>query len=149
MGVVIPFERRAPKRASTTHGGTQRAGNLSEQSVLATVSDGGDQAAVLAAAAPLLDHCRDRYGFTVMRDGLPSAPEALADAFITLSRGLALLGAEFGGRSIQTYGVYFGFKELAWFEDGYGGMNALAVPPDVNAADIAQFVGPRLRAARG
>jgi hypothetical protein len=147
MGIVIPFVARSarPGHGQTSNRGT---GTDAERAVMAAVQAGMDSHGVLAAAAPLLERCRDPYGFTVMRKGLPTAPGALADALLTLARGLALLEAEFGTRSFQTYGVYFGHQELAWFEDGYGGGNALAVPVGVEPDELAQFVRPRLKHAR-
>jgi hypothetical protein len=148
LGVVLPFRPRTAQLADRG-GETISADIASEQAVMVAVSTGCDRRGVLDAAAPLLEQCRDRYGFTVMRDGLPRDPDQLADALLTLARGLALLQAEFGDRPFRTYGVYFGHKELAWFEDGYGGANALAVPVDVDASTLARFVKPRLQAARG
>jgi hypothetical protein len=150
MGTVIPFKPRAlapahgvpPHHVPTTTCST-------EQAVLAAVDDGCDRRGVLAAAGPLIEHCRDHFGFTVMGDGLPSEPGELADALITLRRGLAELDAEFGGRPFWTFGVYFGHQRLNWFEDGYGGRNALAVPNDIAPAAFADFVRPRVQALRG
>jgi hypothetical protein len=145
MGNVIPFRLRAAcvaasKPLNAPSGCTTEA----ERAVKAAVDSGGDRRAVMAAATPLTDECRDRYGFTIMLDGMPSSPAALADALITLTRGLALLEAEFG-RPFWTFGVYFGQEKLTWFDDGYGGSTALAVPADFAPA---QFVLPRLQSLR-
>jgi hypothetical protein len=149
MGIVIPFPVRQTRHPHVGQPGTGPSSvTAAEQAVIAAMQAGANRQVVLDAAAPLLDRCRDPFGFTVMRKGLPTAPAELGDALLNLARGLALLEAEFGTRSFQTYGVYFGHKELGWFEDGYGGSNALAVPVDVAPADLAQFVRPRLRHAR-
>ena len=56
-----------------------------------------------------------------------------------------MLDAEMGApRSYPTFGVYFGRRRLAWFEDGYSGTTALAVPDDTMAAELAGFVRPRV-----
>ena len=101
------------------------------------------------AASPLLERCRDRYGFVVMRDGLPREPAILGRALLELSRGLSMLDAEMGApRTYPTFGVYFGRRQLAWFEDGYSGTTGLAVPSETKAADLAAFVRPRIAVAR-
>jgi hypothetical protein len=69
-----------------------------ELAVHAAVQDGCDRTGILAAAGPLIEHCRNHYGFTVMRDGLSAEPDELADALLTLMRGLSHLESEFGGR---------------------------------------------------
>jgi hypothetical protein len=100
------------------------------------------------AASPLLERCRDRYGFVVMRDGLPKEPAVLGRVLLELSRGLSVLDAEMGApRIYPTFGVYFGRRQLAWFEDGYSGTTGLAVPNKTNAADLAAFVRPRIAVA--
>ncbi len=50
-------------------------------------------------------------------------------------------------RTYPTFGVYFGRRQLAWFEDGYSGTTGLAVPNETNAADLAAFVRPRIAVA--
>ena len=103
-----------------------------------------DQSEGLAAARP-----RDRYGFVVMRDGLPNEPAILGSALLELFRGLSMLDAEMSApRTYSTFGVYFGRARLAWFEDGYGGETGLAVPNSTKAADLAAFVRPRLARPR-
>lgn len=91
----------------------------------------------------------ERYGFAVMRDGLPDDPDELATALAGLLSGLALLDSEVGsGRALSTFGGYFGREELAWFEDGYGRVSGLAVPARFEPAVLAAFVRPRIHEAR-
>jgi hypothetical protein len=144
MGIVIPFKPRVLAPADSLLTTTCRT----EQAILVAVDDGCDLCGVLAAADPLIEHCREQYGFTVMGDGLPSEPGELADALITLRRGLAALAAELGGLPLCRFGVYFGHQQLNWFADGYGGKNALAVPNDIAAAALVDFVRPRVQALR-
>ena len=147
MGVVVPFTPRPLKRELRSDGLPANA-IVAEQAMRAVARGHDDRQAVLAAAAPLMERVRDRYGFAVMRDGLPDEPEALATALAGLLRGLALLDAELGpGRPLSTFGVYFGRDELAWFDDGYGGSTALAVPDRVDPSDLARIVRPRIREA--
>ena len=147
MGVVLPFIRRPAQRGTSTAGPAGQSIGA-EQAVLAVVRGNADRSAVLAAAEPLLQRVRDRYGFAVMRDGLPEEPEALATALVGLLRGLTLLDSDIGQRrALSTFGVYFGHPELAWFDDGYGGSTALAVPDRVVPDDLARFVRPRLNEA--
>lgn len=141
MGVVIPFAKRAdvPAGAAATFGTV----------IFDAIRAGGDQARVMAAARPLLDRCRDRYGFVVMLDGLPRDPQILGRALVELFRGLTTLDIEMGApRTYPTFGVYFGRRRLAWFEDGYSGDTGLAVPNDIKAADLACFVRPRVAVTR-
>src|SRR5262249_5188382 len=103
-----------------------------------------------AAARPLLERCRDRYGFTVMLPGLPLATEVLASALLTLARALRPLDAELGGRRpCWAYGVYFSAQQdLTWFEDGYGRKTGLAVPIGIDAAELTRFIQDRIRPLR-
>jgi hypothetical protein len=148
MGTVLPFQPRKAKTASAVAPSATAPASLAAAglAVTAAVDAGGDRRDVLAAAGPLLAQCRDRYGFTVMRAGLPGRPDTLAAALLTLARGLALLDAQFSGRPFSSYGVYFGHDQLGWFEDGYGDLNGLALPVDTDPAALAEFVSPRLRA---
>lgn len=148
MGVIIPFAeiRRAKSRSSAP--ALADTGN-DHLAIADAVRAGADQLGVLTAARPLLDRCRDRYGFIVMRDGLPTEPEILCRALLELSRGLSTLDAEMGApRTYPMFGVYFGRRQLAWFEDGYSGTTGLAVPSETEAADLAAFVRPRIAVAR-
>jgi len=144
MGVIIPFAeiKRAKSPLSAPLFADYRA-------ITDAVNAGTDQLGVLEAARPLLERCRDRYGFVVMRDGLPKEPAILSRALLELSRGLSMLDAEMGTpRTYPTFGVYFSCRQLAWFEDGYSGTTGLAVPNDTAAADLAAFVRPRIAVAR-
>jgi hypothetical protein len=147
MGVIIPFEQiksaKSPLRpapfAYPVH---------DHLAITAAVQAGADQLGVLMAASSVLERCRDRYGFIVMRDGLPKEPAVLGRVLLELSRGLSALDAEMGApRTYPTFGVYFGRRQLAWFEDGYSGTTGLAVPNETNAADLAAFVRPRIAVA--
>jgi hypothetical protein len=146
MGVIIPFaEIKRPQSllsaplfadAGNDHRGITDAGRART-----------DQLGVLEAARPLLAQCRDRYGFVVMRDGLPKEPAILDRALLELYRGLSMLDAEMGApRTYPTFGVYFGRRQLTWFEDGYSGTTGLAVPNEINSTDLAAFVRPRVAA---
>lgn len=148
MGVVIPFADF--KRARTLAKAQPAAmAAVSERAMIDAMRAATDQATLLAAARPLLDLCRDRYGFVVMLDGLPRDPEVLGGALLELSLGLSMLDAEMGApRIYPTFGVYFGRQRLAWFEDGYSGETGLAVPNDSVAAELAAFLRPRIAAAR-
>ena len=147
MGVVLPFAPR-PAKLHARPGRSFADAIGVEQALQAAVSENKDRYAVLAAAAPLLEWVRDRYGFAVMRDGLPDEPDGLATALVGLLRGLALLDADLGqGRPLSTFGVYFGRKELGWFDDGCGDDTALAVPDHVNPTELARIVRPRIREA--
>ena len=149
MGVVIPFRPRAEKPATDRPAALpSEPTRIAVHAVQAAVRAGHDRRGVLDAAAPLLAHCRDRYGFTVMRDGLPPEPEALASALLTLVNGLALLEAEFGALPFESVGVYFGQTELKWFDDGDEGETGLALPLSTAPSDLARFVRPRLRGIR-
>jgi hypothetical protein len=149
MGVVLPFESRATKRTITRRDANEDtiAGELA---LMAAQREGRDRRGILAAARPLLELCRDRYGFTVMRPGLPLAPEVLACALLTLVRGLHPLDEELvGRRPFWPYGVYFSDQRpLSWFEDGYGSMSGLAVPIGIDAAEITRFIEQWLQAPR-
>jgi len=148
MGIVIHLAefKRTKSLASTL---PLAAVSDGEQAIADALHAAVDQPGVLAAARPLLDRCRDRYGFVVMWDGLPQDPEALGRALFQLFRGLAVLDAEMEApRTYPTYGVYFGRRHLAWFEDGYSGTTALAVPNGTDAAELAAFVRPRIAVAR-
>ena len=147
MGVVIPFAEI--KRAKLLAGAQPLTPADSEQATAQAISVAADQPGVLAAARPLLDRCRDRYGFVLMRDGLPQDPAILGRALLELFRSLSMLDAEMGApRTYPTFGVYFGRAGLAWFEDGYSGTTGLAVPNSTKAADLAAFVRPRLAGPR-
>jgi hypothetical protein len=145
MGVIIPFaETKRAKSARLL----PDAGN-DHLAITDAVHAGTDQLGVLVAARPLLERCRDRYGFVVMRDGLPKEPAILGRALLELSRGLSMLDAEMGApRTYPTFGVYLGRRQLAWFEDGYSGTTGLAVPCETEGADLAAFVRPRIADAR-
>src|SRR5262245_10181703 len=148
MGVIIPFaeiKRTKPRSTAPLFADVDN----DHRAITDTAHSGTDQLGVLVAARPLLERCRDRYGFVVMRDGLPKAPAILGRALLELSRGLSMLDAEMGApRTYPTFGVYFGRRQLAWFEDGYSGMTGLAVPSETEAADLAAFVRPRITIAR-
>lgn len=154
MGVVIPFEPRARLRAHVADRPADLPADLPADGLGARTSKaalredaGSDE--VLAAAGPLIRLCRDRYGFTIMRDGLPSDPDVLGSALLNFSLGLALLEPELAGRPASgNFGVYLGRPDLSWFEDGFGGMTGLAVPADVDPEALAYFVRPRLKGAR-
>lgn len=149
MGIVIPFKASNTARRDG-HIGSTASSQVAEVAhpVLAAARASSDCYQVLAAAAPLLALCRDRYGFTVMQDGLPSTPGALADALVTLLRGLEGVEADLGGRRVfPGFGVYFGRPCLEWFEDGSGGKSGLAVPAEIDADELAVFIRPRLRRA--
>ena len=155
MGIVIPFPSRTSPRDEALFA---PAGGVhldpvqfdAEQAVHDALAGGGDRYNVLEAADQLMALCRDRYGFTVMQDGLPRDPGVLADTLVGLLRGLALLQGEFvRGRVVPGFGVYFGRPALAWFEDGCGGRTGLAVPDRVEAAALAAFALPRLKRIAG
>jgi len=152
MGVVLPFERRVTGRTTTRRAVTRgcEASNA-ELAVLAAMREGRDRRGILIAARPLLERCRDQYGFTIMRIGLPTAPEALARALLTLARSLRPLEANLGGRRpFWAYGVYFSEqKEPAWFEDGYGCSTGLVVLIGIDAIELSRFVQQRIRALPG
>ena len=148
MGVVIPF---AEIKRSKAVGIAQPQAIVvdHERAITDALGAGTDAPGILAAARPLLELCRDRYGFVVMREGLPTEPEALCRALIELARGLTMLDAAMAApRTYPTFGVYFGRKQLAWFEDGYSGATGLAVPNNAVAADLAAFVRPRVTVKR-
>jgi hypothetical protein len=148
MGVVIPFPEI--KRAKSP-GITQPLDTAidAEEAITLAVDAGSDRSGVLAAARPLLEQCRDHYGFVVMRDGLPSDPAILGRALLELLRGLLMLDAEMGApRKYPIFGVYYGHRQLAWFEDGYSGATGLAVPNDVEARDLIEFLRPRVAMTR-
>lgn len=157
MGMVLPFEARTAAPACARSLVAERAADAAEadaseassagQAVLAAVRGGCDWRGVLNAAGPLLERCRDRYGFAVMRAGLPRDPVVLADALLTLARGLEDLEARLGSRRpLRTYGVYLGQSRLAWLDDGYGCAAGLALPPGVDPAELARFLSVRLDA---
>ena len=148
MGVIIPFAEIKRAKSPLSAPPFADAGN-DHRAITDAVHAGTDQLGVLVAARPLLERCRDRYGFVVMRDGLPKEPAILGRALLELSRGLSMLDAEMGApRTYPTFGVYFGRRQLAWFEDGYSGTTGLAVPSETEAADLAAFVRPRIAVAR-
>jgi hypothetical protein len=154
MGVVISFNDYAKQRMAAP----EAAQRTAQAPVLPPVprrngetvprADAGDVCAsrdVLVAVKPLLRHCRDQFGFTVMRGSMPSDPGVLAACVLALTQALKLLEAEMGPcRSKSNYGVYFGRDELSWFEDGYGGTTGLAVPHDIDAKRLADFVRPHV-----
>ena len=149
MGVVLPFRRPPKGLATDRRGAAHTLDNAVELGLTRAVRDGCDRRGILAAAKPLLDRCRDRYGFVVMRDGLPKEPAILGRSLMELSRGSSMLDAEMGApRTYPMFGVYFGRRQLAWFEDGYSGTTGLAVPSETEAADLAAFVRPRIAVAR-
>lgn len=144
MGIIIPFPTL--KRANSPATAQLSAVDSDfEATVVDAIRTAADQSGVLAAARPLLDQCRDRYGFVVMSDGLPQEPAILGCALLQLFRGLSMLDAAMSApRTYPTFGIYFGRRKLGWFEDGYSGTTALAVPNDTQAADLAVFVRPRV-----
>jgi hypothetical protein len=149
MGVVLPFEMRTTRRTSASRCATRaRDASNAELTVMAALREGRDGRGILIAARPLLERCRDRYGFTIMRTGLPTAPEVLARALLTLARGLRPLEAELcGRRPFWAYGVYFSEqREPTWFEDGYGCSTGLAVPVGIDPTELSRFVQQRIRA---
>jgi hypothetical protein len=148
MGVIIPFAEI--KRAKLPLSAPLFAvADNDHRAITDAVHAGTDQLGVLVAARPLLERCRDRYGFVVMRNGLPKQPAILGRALLELSRGLSMLDAEMAApRTYPTFGVYFGRRQIAWFEDGYSGRTGLAVPSETEAADLAAFVRPRIAVAR-
>lgn len=142
MGIIIPFVKR-------TRVSNSAAAAFDVAVLIDAIRAAGDQAAVMAAARPLLDRCRNRYGFVVMLDGLPRDPMILGDAIVQVFHGLTMLDIEMGApRTYPTFGIYLGRRHLTWFEDGYSGTTGLAVPNDIKAADLAAFVHPRISAAR-
>lgn len=88
MGVVIPFAKRAEVSAG--------AAAAFETVVFDAIRAGGDQASVMSAARPLLDRCRDRYGFVVMLDGWPRDPVIVGHGLVELFHGLTSLDIEMG-----------------------------------------------------
>ena len=148
MGVVISF---AEIKRAKLHASAQLfavAGDH-EREITGAIQAGTDARGILEAARQLLDLCRDRYGFVVMRDGLPDEPAVLARALIELGRGLAMVDAEMQApRTYPQFGVYFGRRQLVWFEDGYSGETGLAVPDEIEAADLAGFLRPRIAVGR-
>ena len=147
MGVIIPFAEI--KRAKPPLSAPLFADSDNDHRAITDAVHGTHQLGVLVAARPLLERCRDRYGFVVMRDGLPKERAILGRALLELSRGLSMLDAEMGApRTYPTFGVYFGRRQLAWFEDGYSGTTGLAVPSETEAADLAAFVRPRIAVVR-
>jgi hypothetical protein len=148
MGVVIPFAEI--KRSKSVGIAQPQAVAIDhERAIPDALEAGADAAGILAAARPLLEMCRDRYGFVVMRDGLPNEPEVLGHALMELARGLMTLDAAMSApRTYPAFGVYFGREQLDWFEDGYSGATGLAVPNHTEATDLAAFVLPRVAAAR-
>lgn len=148
MGIVISFEeiKRAKLPASAQ---PLIAAGDDERATIDAICAVSDQSDVMVAARPLLDLCRDRYGFVVMRDGLPHDPAILGRTLLELHRGLSMLDTNMKApRTYPMFGVYFGRPHLAWFEDGYSGTTALAVPNDTVAADLATFVRPRMAVER-
>lgn len=146
MGVVVSFEEKKRGRPLTD---SLANANDGERVVAAAMHAATNQLDVMKAARPLLDRCRDRYGFVVMRDGLPQEPDVLVRALLNLSRGLAVLDLEMEiPRTYPTFGVYFGRRRLGWFEDGYSGTTGLAVPNDTEALALASFVRSRICVAQ-
>jgi hypothetical protein len=146
VGIVVPFSqfKSAPSLA-----GRPSAADNGLTAVAAALHTAGSQLAALHAAKPLLDECRDRFGFVLMRDGLPDEPILLARSILELYKGLCSLDTTMGvPRTYPSYGVYLGRSALAWFEDGYSGETGLAVPFDTTAADIASFIIPRVSSRR-
>jgi hypothetical protein len=150
VGDVLPFDirqRRSSVRAETSR--HQQELSDARIALRMAVEHGLDQPGVLAAAAPLIDHCIDRYGFVIMSRGLPVDPAMLSRAVLTLLDALVRVDAGLGScRPSTNYGVYFGGHALDWFEDGYSGCTGLAVPDDVDAVALAAFIGPRLAKVR-
>lgn len=148
MGVVIGFAEIKRSKAPGV-APPQPIAVDHERAITDALGEGTDAPGMLAAARPLLDMCRDRYGFVVMREGLPTEPAVLGRTLIELARGLTMLDAAMGApRAYPTFGVYFSRRQLAWFEDGYSGTTALAVPNNAVAADLAAFVRPRISIKR-
>lgn len=90
MGIVLPFLSKAQLDAI--------GADAIEQAVVEAIRTGDDRAALVMAAGPLLTRCRDRYGFVVVRDGLPPDDTVLADSLVTLSRALSRLDPIIGRR---------------------------------------------------
>ena len=148
MGIVIPFAVVKQIKFAASAKPLSAASDV-EHATVESMRAAPDQRAVMAAARPLLDQCRDRYGFIVMQDGLPSDPAILGRALLALFHGLSALDREMAApRTYPTFGVYFGRSHLTWFEDGYGGTVGLAVTDSVDATDIAAFVRPRIAGVR-
>lgn len=157
MGAVIPFEPRGRARTTARPTGRQaseqdaasRNGGAEQAPPVSAAGDGGDCAAILAAAVPLLRRCSAVCGLTVMRTGLPDDPARLRAGLLQLSRAAALIEARLHGQPASAaFGVYLGQPRLAWFEDGYGGATGLAVPLDASPEAITDFVGARLAGQR-
>jgi len=147
MGEVVQFIARA--RGAGRLAAVQPARRPDSTALLGALGEGTDQRALLEAAKPLLEELRDRYGFSVMRRGLPTEPEALSAALLTLADALAELDVQVGGRRpLGAYGVYLGQAALTWFEDGYGGTTGLAVPNGIEPAALARFIRARIVADR-
>ena len=151
MGIVIPF---TPRRSANGTGRAVPVGGVqldatqfdAEQAVHDALAGGGDRYDVLDAAGELMALCRDRYGFTVMQDGLPRDPGVLADTLVGLMRGLALMQGEFDrGPLVPGLPVCFGQPALAFVRDGRDAATRLAIPDGVDAAELAAFLRPRLQ----
>ena len=138
MGIVLPFPAKARLEAI--------AADAIEQALVEAIGTGDDRAALVLAAEPLLARCRDRYGFVVLRDGLPPDDAALTDSLLTLSRALSRLDPIIG-RRIPTwvFGVRFTGERLTWVNDD--GTTLIDVPIGTNPADLWGFVSERVRAA--
>ncbi|MDX2259827.1 MAG: hypothetical protein NW205_13050 [Hyphomicrobiaceae bacterium] len=147
MGIVIqfPVSARSAGSAATARGAALGSGSL--RGAVEAAAGAGSRSEVLSAARPLIAECRERFGFSVMADGLPTDGRTLATAILSLHAALEDL-AKAPGVSLPIYpgfGVYFGRRRPGWFEDGYGGQSGLAVPNEVDPAQLAALVGNRLR----
>jgi hypothetical protein len=136
MGIVIPFKPRVAAQQSKA--------DEEKRPILAALERGGDRGDILVAARPLLGRCRSQYGFSVMRDGLPSSPRELCGSIFLLADGLDLLAVDVKGPPHWSFGAYFGQPKLAWIDDSYGGDTGLAVPSYITPTELADFVRPRM-----
>lgn len=136
FAAIVPFR---PRKNRATGDATTRDHELP---VMEALRDGADHKAVLKAAGPLLARLHDRYGFTVMRSGLPVDPAALGNALLTLSRGLR--EAEAGldlAPPVRSWGIQFRPDgAIHRFDDGYGSETGVALPVTATSADLARFV---------
>ncbi len=144
LGIVLNFpDIRRCEPAATAPWSVQSV--IDESAIAEAIRSASDQSSALSAARPLLDICRNRYGFSVMQNGLPRQPEALSHILLELYRSLLILDEEMHPpRTYPAFGVYFGYRKLAWFEDGYSGETGLAMPLNTKAAELAAFMRPRV-----
>jgi hypothetical protein len=106
-----------------------------------------DHDAAIFAAMPLLELLRDRYGYSVMRRGVPTDPVVLADTLSDFVRGLEALDSDLNGlRPFCGYGVFFGQSDFAWVDDGYGDDSGLELPACFEPIRVTHFVRERMLA---